>query len=112
MAPNVCNDGIDGYDAITTTINIDNTVAVDSSDGKTFRIRHYSNSSFSTTINYTQTSGYKEAKKKLKKYLEHKILLQMQSGWVNPQEINVAVKVKPKHPAVFKNFAMNSNRGN
>jgi hypothetical protein len=64
------------------------------------------------TIRYTERPEYKETKKKVKKYLERKSLLQMKTGWSNPPEIKYTLNFKPQHPAVFKNFAINSNRGN
>jgi hypothetical protein len=111
MVAKVYCGGIDGLDKVTPT-NIDNTIAADSSCGHTVRVRYYTNSNYVGTIRYCQKPSYKKAKENLKHYLERKKLLKMQSGWINPPAIKNVLNIKPKHPAVFKNFAMNSKRGN
>ena len=71
---------------------------------------YYSDSNYSFSPK-SRDNGYQELRKKLKKYLEHKKILQIKSGWNNPKEIIPIFDVKSKQP-IFKNFAMNSKRGN
>jgi len=94
-----------------TRVDIDNTVAADSSDGVTIRVRYYTNSNYSTTIRYSVSADYRQKRENIIKYLQRKKMLQVMSGWENPKEVRSVIGGKSKQP-IFKNHAMNSNRGN
>lgn len=88
----------------------DGCVSVDSSSNSSFRIHNYSNSSYEVVDNTEKKEKQKEVFQKIKKYLENKKLTKIKTGWVNPQKEIVCFDEKRKQP-IFKNFAVNSNRG-
>lgn len=94
-----------------TRFDTDGCVSVDSSYRPSMRIHNYSDNNYKSVTKQENKEKQKEVFQKIKKYLEHKKIAKIKTGWVNPQKEVVCFEKKRKQPA-FKNFAVNSNRGN
>jgi len=90
---------------------ITGTMPADSSCGNTVRVRYCTNQDSEITVRYSVNTQYKEIKENIKKYLERKKVAKIKSGWKAPKREDVVFDTKPRQ-SMFKNFAMNSNRGN